>query len=44
MGLLGDLVVKPLHSQCKGGQGLIPGWGTQSHMLQLRPSVAILIN
>ena len=29
-----------LHALNAGGPGLIPGQGTRSHMLQLRPSTA----
>ena len=29
-----------LHAFSAGGSGLIPGQGTRSHMLQLKPSIA----
>ena len=31
----GGPVAKTLCSQCRGGPGLVPGWGTGSHMPQL---------
>ena len=34
---------KTAGSQCRG-QGLIPGWGTRSHMLQLRPGAPKYVN
>ena len=33
-----------LHTPNAGGPGLIPGWGTSSHMPQLRPSADKQIN
>ena len=35
----GGSVAKTLRSQCRG-LGSIPGWGTRSHMPQLRPCTA----
>ena len=35
----GGPVAKTLSSQCKGAPGSIPGWGTTSHVLQLRVCV-----
>ena len=37
---LGGPVAKTLCFQLQGAQGLIPGPGARSHMLQLRPGAA----
>ena len=39
-GFLGDSVVENLPAPNAGGFGSIPGEGTGSHILQLRPSAA----
>ena len=36
----GGPVAKTPHSSAEGGLGLIPGRGTRSHMLRLRPGAA----